>query len=260
MILFTIKKAFFDIWDNLFTIVLLNIGFLIVLAAGGGLLQLLSMFSIHMAVFFLGIGVATFLLVFYTGAIAMLAGDMADYRFPEFKRFLNYLKTTWKASCVFSLLLVFQLLIFLIIIPWYLGKGGVIGISAAAVLFWASVFWWFASQYYFPVSSRLDKNIKPALLKSFALFFDNTGFTIALALGTLIMLILSGLTAFLFPGIGSILVWHQVGTKLRVYKYDYLETHPGASKKRIPWETLLKDDRRKVGKRTLKGMIFPWKG
>jgi hypothetical protein len=42
-------------------------------------------------------------------------------------------------------------------------------------------------------------------------------------------------------------------------KYDYLEENPRADRKHIPWETLLREERERVGKRTLKGMIFPWK-
>lgn len=259
MILFTIKKAFFDIWDNLFSIVLLNVGLLFVLGGTGFLLQVLHSLGVHMLVFLLGAGIAIFLWVLYIGAASMIAGDIADYRIPELKNFLRYFKEIWKAALAFSLIVVFQLLVFAIVIPWYLGTGGFIGLGAAALLFWASVFWWLTAQYYFPVSNRLDTKIRKILLKSFTMFFDNTGFTFVLALGTLILMLLSGFTVFLLPGIGSILVWHQVGVKLRLYKYEYLETHPEAGKKHIPWNTLLKEDKKLVGKRSLKSMIFPWK-
>ena len=66
-------------------------------------------------------------------------------------------------------------------------------------------------------------------------------------------------TAFLFPGFGGLLVWHQAAMRLRLYKYDYLEENPGANRKKIPWDGLLVEEKEKVGKRTLRGMIFPWK-
>ena len=47
--------------------------------------------------------------------------------------------------------------------------------------------------------------------------------------------------------------------KLRLYKYDYLEENPDAKRNDIPWDALLIDERERVGKRTLRGMIFPWK-
>jgi hypothetical protein len=40
-------------------------------------------------------------------------------------------------------------------------------------------------------------------------------------------------------------------------KYDYLEEHGQA--KSIPWEELLEDEEDKMGRRSLRGMIFPWK-
>jgi len=93
----------------------------------------------------------------------------------------------------------------------------------------------------------------------FLLLLDNTLFSISLFIGTLIILALSAFTAFLLPGIASILLWLNEALKLRLYKYDYLEEHPDTKKNQIPWDILLIEDREKIGKRTLKGMIFPWK-
>ena len=64
---------------------------------------------------------------------------------------------------------------------------------------------------------------------------------------------------FLVPGVATILLFYQVAFKLRLYKYDYLETHPNARPKDIPWADLLYTDRERVGPRSLRGMIFPWK-
>jgi len=55
------------------------------------------------------------------------------------------------------------------------------------------------------------------------------------------------------------MIWHQAALKLRLKKYDYLEENPEANRKQIPWDALLIDERNKVGPRTFKGMIFPWK-
>ena len=260
MLLFTIKKTFFDIWDNLFTLVFLNLGFILLFAGSAAALQALHSAGLPMWSFLPGIGAALFLCVSYLGAASMLMGDIADYRYPGLKNFLRYVTLNAKAAFVLTLIIFFQIFIVGFAIPWYIGQGGVIGLTATAILFWASLFWWLAAQYYFPVRSRLADRLKPLFLKSFAMFFDNTGFTVAIALGTLVLILLSTFLAFLFPGIGAILLWHQVATKLRLYKYEYAEAHPEGSKKYPPWDTLLKDDKRLVGTRTLKGMIFPWKG
>ena len=73
------------------------------------------------------------------------------------------------------------------------------------------------------------------------------------------MLVVSFFTALLLPGIATIMLWWNIAFKLRLYKYDWLEQNPGANRRRVPWDALLVEDRERVGKRTLKGMIFPWK-
>ena len=88
---------------------------------------------------------------------------------------------------------------------------------------------------------------------------DNLGFSLALALISLFSLFLSILTALMFPGITGILIFYQGALKLRLLKYDYLEKNPGVDKRLIPWEILLEEEKKLVGKRSLKGLIFPWK-
>ena len=51
----------------------------------------------------------------------------------------------------------------------------------------------------------------------------------------------------------------QDAMKLLMFKYDYLDENPDADIKHIPWDDLLYDEREKVGPRSLKSMIFPWK-
>ncbi len=256
MILFMIRKAFFDMWDHLFSIVLLNVGFTLLIGVNLGMF---SIFGVHSVMVLLGIGVGTILIVLYIGIASMFARDIADYKSPEFKRFLQYIKDVWKPALALSFLIFLQFLILFVIFPWYRDIGGLFGIAAIGLLFWISLIWWFASQYYFPLRSRLDTKVTKIFRKCLLLFFDNTLLTLVLGFGSLILVLLSSLTAFILPGMGTILIWHQVGLKLRLYKYDYLEKHPEADSKKIPWEVLLLDDRERVGRRTLRNMIFPWK-
>ena len=65
--------------------------------------------------------------------------------------------------------------------------------------------------------------------------------------------------ATIIPGVSGISLSQQVAMKLLMFKYDFLEEHPNTPKKQLPWEELLFDERERVGKRTFKGMIFPWK-
>lgn len=256
MIGFLIKKAFFDMWDNMLSVFLLNFGF--VLIVGGGLyLPYLLSFSVFASYF--GAAVAIIAFNLYVGAVSMSARDMVDYKPPTFREFFGYFKETWKASLAISIVTIVQAIVLFIAFPFYLNMGGILGVAAMSVIFWVSVVWWIASQYFFPIRARLDNEIKKLFKKSFMLFFDNTVFSIVLAIGTIVIFVLSGFTAFLLPGLTTILIWHQAGMKLRLYKYDYLEENEDADRKKVPWDALLIDEKDRVGPRTLRGMIFPWK-
>lgn len=72
-------------------------------------------------------------------------------------------------------------------------------------------------------------------------------------------IILWPLTAFGAFGPAGIQLYLNGALRLLMYKYDWLEEHSDATRKDVPWFELLIDEKERVGKRTLKGMIFPWK-
>lgn len=242
-------------WDNLLYVFGLNIGFVLVVGAGIYLASLFPVFSIP---WLIAVAFGIVLLNFYTGAVSLAARDFSDYKMPALKEFFGYFKETWKRALVISVITIIQVYIVLFAFPFYLQRG-LLGYAALSVIFWVSVIWMISSQYYFPIGARLDKNVRKILRKCFIMFFDNTIFSLVLALGTLLITAASGFTAFMIPGLTSVLIWHQVGFKLRLLKYDYLEENPEADRKKIPWDALLIDDKDRVGHRSLRGMIFPWK-
>lgn len=257
MISFLIKKAFFDMWDNLLTIFILNFGYILVVGAA---LYFPYLMSFNIITWIIAVAISIILFYLYTGTISFIARDMSDYKRASFKAFVTYFKETWKASLVISGITIVQFLILFVAVPFYLQmRLQLLGIAALSLIVWISIIWWISSQFYFPIHARLDTNIKKILKKSFVVFFDNTIFSLTLGIGTIAILVISGFTAFLLPGLTSLLLWHQVGLKLRMLKYDYIEENPEADKKKIPWDALLIDEKDRVGQRTLKGMIFPWK-
>ncbi|MFW6261027.1 MAG: hypothetical protein ACOC6J_05530, partial [Spirochaetota bacterium] len=199
------------------------------------------------------------LLFIYAGAVSLAARDIANYERPEFGRIIGYLKETWKSSLVHGLIWAAIVLVVVVGFPVYAGMGNLLGLAAIVFLFWAILIWTLSSQFYFPVRAQLDTKIGKIIRKCFVVFFDNTFFSIVLGIGSLVVIAGSLFTALLIPGITGLLIWHQVGLKLRLLKYDYLESHPQANRREIPWDALLIDERERVGKRTLRGMIFPWK-
>jgi hypothetical protein len=132
-------------------------------------------------------------------------------------------------------------------------------LAAFALLFWVTVAVILAAQYFLPLRARVDRKLAKIVRKGFLLLLDNPGHSLGLFLGALLILVVSVFTAFLLPGPATLLLWWNTAFKLRLYKYDYLEQNPDANRRKIPWDALLVEDRERVGKRTLRGMIFPWK-
>ena len=256
MIGFLIKKAFFDLWDNMLRVVIVNLGYIVILSLG---IYLPFAARAYPVVSFLVFIFFVCIFNYYTGAASFFARDIADFKSPGFADFKLYLKQVWKSSLVLSVITIAQIVLYLVGFPFYMQLGGFLGLIAIAVIFWISVAWTLASQYYYPIRSRMEGKNTSVIKKSFVLLLDNTMFSIFLGIGALFTLVISFFTALLLPGITGILLWHQTALKLRLYKYDYLEEHPDVSRRKIPWAHLLKEEKEKVGTRTLKGMIFPWK-
>ena len=255
MLLFMIKKSFFDVWDNLLTVALLNAG-LLALLAPTFLLARVETVAIAPAA---GIGLAALLGFQYLGMAGRFARDMTDYRRPTWSNLWSYWKQGAYAAFVLGLIALIHLLLLVIALPFYTALNSLLGFSALTLLFWISLAWALAAQYYVPLQTRFHNRPLKLIRKCFLLLLDNIGFTIMLAIGALFIALISLLTAFLVPGPFGLLIWVQTGLKLRLLKYDYLEEYPDRRRRTIPWDALLVEERELVGTRTLRGMFFPWK-
>jgi energy-converting hydrogenase Eha subunit C len=252
---FLIKKTFFDMYDNLIAIALLNAGFILVLAFCFYLPWALRTLPV---VPFVVLGIGFFLLFAYLGGVSGITREISDFQRPDMHSFAAYLRSSLPSSLILAVINLTLLFLFRTAFPFYSHMDMLIGQIASSLLVWFLIIWILAFQYAFPIQSRLDRSIRKILKKMFLLLLDNPLFTLGLMLTSVLIFLLSLLTAFLLPGIATVLLLTNAGLRLRLYKYDYLEQHP-ESRKRIPWEMLLSEDRERVGKRTLKGMIFPWK-
>lgn len=251
-----IKKAFFDGWDNLLFLIVLNLGVVVIIAIGAYLPMLFGeawQASLGAAVF------ALILLSVYEGGTSRLASEMAAYKRPELKSLFSAIGESLPASLFFGLVNAAHLFLLSFVVPFYYSMGGIVGLGALSLVFWISLAWWLASQWFFPIMVQLPGNFKTVIKKCFILFFDNPGFTIFMSLHSLFTFLVSVVTALLMPGLVSIHLARQGALRLLIHKYDYLEEHDGADRKKIPWEALLVEERELIGHRTLKGMIFPWK-
>jgi hypothetical protein len=261
MIGFLIKKTFFDLWDNLFKVALLNLGFIASLAfpvfVPGLLLGIPPLSVAAMLVGILWCSV-------YLAAAAFSLKALSDYSSFGFSDFFHNLKEAWPVGLVMGgLVFVFWFLITLII-PFYLNINSLFGLFLAAVVFWTAVVGILSFQFFFAIRTRLDTKISKVIKKCFIFFFDNPGFCIFSFIHNTVLLVISALLAFLFPGPAGIMLYLDEALRLRLLKYDWIEANAAtdenaAKRKQIPWDALLIDERERTGTRTLKSFIFPWK-
>lgn len=254
---FVIRKWFFDLWDNVLPLILVNLGSVLLLTIPA-ITPSVARFAGPagaIVVSVIGLGVA----FVYFGAASGFARDVSNYTSLGWSAFWQPLKANIGPALLIGTLVTAHIILAAVALPFYQSLGNLFGVAALAVLFWISVLWWLVALWYLPVVDRLERRPLAALRKAAIIMFDNTGFALFVAIGALVIVVMSLFTALLVPGVGGLMLWIHVALKLRLYKYDYLEEHPEADRRRIPWDALLVDDRERVGKRTLRGMIFPWK-
>jgi hypothetical protein len=253
---FLIKKTFFDLWDNMFRVALINLGFIASVAFPVFIPSLVgTMPVLPWVLLFIGI---TWCFI-YLSAAAQSLKAVSDYGSFGFADFFRNLKTTWRAGLVLGALVFIGVLLITVAIPFYLGIKSLFGLLLAAVIFWTMVVGILSLQFFFASRARLDTKLVKVVKKCFLIFFDNPLFCIFSLIYGLITLVISALLAFLFPGPAGLLLYLDEALRLRILKYDWLEENPGANRRKIPWDALLIDEREKTGSRSLRSFIFPWK-
>ena len=254
---FFIKKAFFDGWDNLIGMVIMNLGYILLFLAALSSLTLIGNMD--------ALAYVLLLLIIFVGSIAM--GGVAsatygwsNYQSGTFAAFKEGLTRNIRHRLLYVGLQLFQCVFISIVFPFYFGNSGPVFLIISVVLFWFEIVLLLALPYYFPLMSRLpgDRPLK-TLKKCFIVFIDNFGFSIFFGIYNLICTLLTIFTFGLIPGVAGMQLAKQDAMKLLMFKYDYLEENENADRRHIPWEDLIYDEREKLGPRSFKNMIFPWK-
>jgi len=264
MLGFLIKKTFYDLWDNLFRIALINLGFIASAAIPVLLPGIIPIPALSIAVLALGL----LWCCIYLSAAALTVRAVSDYGAFGFGDFLGNLKAGWLYGLCLGIIVFLMWIMISEIIPFYLGMSSLLGLFLAAVIFWTLVLGLLSFQFFFAVRARLDTKPIKVFKKCFIIFFDNPGFVFFCLVHNVVMLALSGLLAFLVPGPAGVLLFLDEGLRLRLLKYDWLEANPEPDlsatpsrfrRRSIPWDALLIEEREKTGTRSLKSFIFPWK-
>jgi len=267
MIGFLLKKNFFDTWDNFFKIAIINMGFLASAAfpvfVPGLLVSVPALDLLALLVGFLWCFV-------YLSAAALSLRRVSDYGNFGFADFLENLKAAWPAGLVLGAIVFALYMLSTIAIPFYLGMKSAIGLLFAAFIFWTMVMAVLALQFFFALRARLESRMIKAIKKCFLVFFDNPAFCVFSLFHNLFLLAICMFPVFLFvPGPAGMLLFLDEGLRLRLLKYDWLESNPVPENRKavirkvppqkIPWDAILIDEREKTGSRSLKNFIFPWK-
>jgi hypothetical protein len=261
MVGFLIKKTFYDLWDNLFRIILLNLGFIASACVPVLLPGVIPVPALSVAVLVIGI----LWCCVYLSTAALSLKKVSDYGSFGFGDFFSNLKAGWPGGLCMGAAAIVMWLMVSMIIPFYMGMNSLLGLFLAAVIFWTLVLGVVSLQFFFAIRARLDTKLIKVFKKCFIVFFDNSGFSIFTLLHNTVLLVLSAVFAFLLPGPAGILLFLDEGLRLRLLKYDWLEANPDPepsqkrSRRRIPWDAILIDEREKPGTRTFRNFIFPWK-
>jgi hypothetical protein len=259
MIGFLIRKTFYDLWDNMFRIVLLNLGFIAVVSIPIFIPSLAGSYFNSIALEMVLTAWGILICFIYLAAAALCVSSISDYSSFGFSDFIKNLKIAWRPGLVMGFFVFVLFLIVSIIMPFYLGVESPVGLVFAAVIFWVTVFSLLSFQFYFTVYCRLGKKVFKSLKKCMLISLDNVRFSIFMIIHNLIVMIISIVFVFMFPGPAGVLLYLDEALRLRILKYDWLEENPGENRKKIPWDTLLIEERERTGTRTFKNFIFPWK-
>jgi hypothetical protein len=257
---FLLKKTFFDLWDNAFRMALLNAG-LLVSVAFFLLVRRLAAFlplpstAVSASVFFLG----TLWCFVYLSAASVCVKNISDYGSFGFSDFLRALRSAWTGGIAYGVYFCVSAAAVIFAIPFYLLLDSTVGLVAASAVFWTIVASGTILQYFFAVRSRLGATNAKAAKKCVLLFIDNPLFFIGTMLLSVLFFAVSVFLIFLFPGPAGVLLFADEALRLRLLKYDWLEQNADSDYKFIPWDTILAEEREKTGKRTMRGIIFPWK-
>ncbi|MBC6720542.1 hypothetical protein [Treponema sp. Marseille-Q4130] len=260
MYLFFIKKNFYDGWDNILTLIVVNI---VVMAASLGLLSLI--YALHRSTplviaLIIIFGIVISILALAAGEIASSAANFGSAHIADFFRAIP--------SCIadgirFGLVLAVVGAASYVCIPFYFVQKTLPAMFIGSMFVWLVIFTLLSLQWFVAIRSLLHNNFRKCIKKCFLIFFDNIWFSLFMAAYTFFLTALSVFLLGLLPSLSGIAMAQVNAFRLRLYKYDYYEAHPELKtpkeKRCIPWDELLQNDKETLGPRSFKSLIFPWK-
>ena len=260
MYLFFIKKNFYDGWDNMLSLIVIN---LVIMTVSLGLLSLIYALQqsvplvIALIILF---GIVISILTLALGEVASSAANFGSAHIADFFRAIP--------SCIadgirFGLILSVVGTAAYVCIPFYFAQKTLPTMFIGSMFVWLVVFTLLSLQWFVAIRSLMHNDFKKCLKKCFIVFFDNIWFSLFTVVYNFFLLVLSVFLFGLLPSVAGITLAQVNALRLRLYKYDYYEAHPELKtpkeKRYIPWDELLQNDKETLGPRSFKSLIFPWK-
>lgn len=254
---FAIKKAFFDLWDHLFFALAVNLAFTLAVLGIGSLSFLVQ--GLGPGGLFLYAPLPFLVAAVLGGLATFWARDIAVRGSAHFGDLVAHLQSSWKASLTFGVTWLILAAGLIFGVPFYTGLNTVAGFAFGVVMAWLAFFAAGMGLYYPGLNAQIEGNLVKLAKKSFLVFLANPWASLMIGLVFVVCLVASVFTLGFFPGILGISLWLQVTFKFLMAKYEWIEANPEADPKKVPWSVILHEDMEKVGPRSFRSLIFPWK-
>ena len=245
MIRFHLKKAFFDGWDHVLPLMILNLIYLVI----PGALVLVYMGEPVNTPLGIAAMIAALLLtvIYYTG-VCGITFQWSKYNRTWTKDFFQAIKERAGHALLLFAMLCIMLVVFLYV-PYFLSLGNVLYMGLTMLVFWIFFFALLALQFYMPLAFyiKADGPVK-TLRKSFILLADNIVFSAWMFVKTLADIVLSAVCVTLVPGICGVSLSHMDGLRLVLVRYDYMEKHPQINRRNLDWNDVFSSEARELGR------------
>jgi len=256
-----LKKTVYFVIDNFRALFVLNavMLFSLILAMLLPILFTFIPFSARImdipVLFFAGAGLGVMQAAAIAGAMGFLVRGLLKGVKPDVKGFVKGLAQTWKKGLMTAGLFWLSIALLAAIFQVVGILFGVLGFLTTSILFWLFLCLLSCAQFFFSFQLAFSGSLFSLIRKLFYFYIDNTLYSLTV-LGTNI-LIAAASPLLLGTGIGgaTALVFTDVALSLRLSKYAYLDAHPKAAGKPIPWDQILLDENKTLGSRALREIL-----
>lgn len=142
----------------------------------------------------------------------------------------------------------------------------VTGLFAGCIFMWIALCVFMGASWYPSLRTFMKNGFFKSMKKCFIVLFDNLATNIVLFVYSLFLFILSILLLGCAPGMCGLEMARVNAMRLFMKKYDYLEELDNnnvpsydISRRKIPWDKILKEDIEALGDRNFKSFLKPWK-